>query len=468
MRDYLKKSLAGKRILILGYGREGRSTLNMILSVLQAAEITVADQQESAFANDQNIISQNIKTVSGLNYMDNLQGYDIVIKSPGVKLDANVTPFVPSRITSQTDLFLAVYSQQTVGITGTKGKSTTSSLLYHILHSYNGNALLGGNIGIPPFDLVDQITPETIVVCELSSHQLQFTQHAPHIGILLNLFQEHLDHYSSYLDYQKAKYNIALNQSPNDWFIFNGSDENINNLIKEIPVQSSKLPFFEDEMATDPYVSSNNQGKGGIFREGEDYILLQENSRLKVISAGFTTKLKGTHNRNNAIIAAAAATLLSVPADVIEAAVATFNPLEHRLEYVGTFYGVEYYNDSISTIPEAAIAAVKSLKRVDTLILGGFDRTIDYQILADFLNDGIVKSVITTGPAGLRIFELIQDNVNIDELHYYAKFDEAVLKATEITPKGGVCLLSPAASSYNEFVNFEARGIRYKELVSKS
>lgn len=466
IRNYLKEYLFGKSILILGYGREGRSTLNLLISALPAAYITVADQHKSAFDNDQNIIRHDIKTISGQDYLADLASYDIVIKSPGIKLTQEITPIYPSNITSQTDLFLAVYGKQTIGITGTKGKSTTSSLLYHILQSYNGKALLGGNIGIPLFDLIDQITPETIIICELSSHQLQFTTHAPHIAILLNLFQEHLDHYNSYHDYQKAKYNIALNQKSGDYFIYNSSDENIIALINEIPVHCEKLPFKEDST----FQLNDNNGRfgcTGIYSQENEIILTTTTNSRKILNRAFTSKLAGNHNRNNAIIAASAAALNGVPAEVIESAIASFSPLEHRLEFVGIYDNVQFYNDSISTIPEATIAAVESLKPVDTLILGGFDRTIDYHILAVYLSGGGVKNVVTTGPAGLRIFELIQDNIYITELHYFAKFDEAVLKAIEITPKSGLCLLSPAASSYNEFVNFEARGKRFKELVCK-
>jgi UDP-N-acetylmuramoyl-L-alanine---L-glutamate ligase len=441
IRNYLIKNLLGKKILILGYGREGRSTLNLLINILPPSDITVADQQESAFTKDQNIVNYNIRTISGQQYLDNLNSYDLIIKSPGIKLDQVITPYTPSKITSQTDLFLGVYGKQTVGITGTKGKSTTSSLLYHILQFYNSKALFGGNIGIPLFDLVDQITPEINIVCELSSHQLQFTRHAPHIAILLNIFQEHLDHYNSYLDYQKAKYNIALNQNSGDYFIYNSADENIISLVNEYPVQSEKVPFKEVNTLQHNDIAAEKYRGKGIYSQGNEIILFTGNTKKKILNKEFESKLTGNHNRNNAIIAASAAALLGVPSDVIEASISTFIPLEHRLEFVGAFNEVKYYNDSISTIPEASIAAVESLNTVDTLILGGFDRTIDYSILADYLTSGSVKNVVTTGPAGLRIFELIKDNERIEELHYFGKFDEAVLKAIEITPLFLFCFL---------------------------
>jgi len=431
MINYLKRNLEGLKILVLGYGREGKSTAKLLSSVLEHAQISIADQNEAVFENDLVSGNSRYRILTGNDYPADLTAFDLVIKTPGIRLDDGRFTFDAARITSQTDLFLAVYGKQTVGITGTKGKSTTSSLLYHIVQSYTGKALFGGNIGIPLFDLADHVTAESIVICELSSHQLQYTRHAPHIGVLLNLYQEHLDHYPTYLDYQKAKFNIALNQVEGDYFVYTASDENINSLIESHQLKSHKVPV-------------DNTG------------------------VHFSSKLTGEHNMHNAQVAATVASLLGIPEKAIEDGIAGFIPLEHRLEFAGEYKGVRYYNDSISTIPEAAIAAIESLKPVDTLILGGFDRGIDYSILAAYLEKGNVRNVITTGPAGMRIFELVNENEQIEELYFFTKFDEAVEKAIEITPKGGICLLSPAASSYNEFRNFEERGKRFKEMIRDS
>ncbi|HLN53715.1 MAG TPA: UDP-N-acetylmuramoyl-L-alanine--D-glutamate ligase [Lentimicrobium sp.] len=433
MRGYLKQILTGKKVLILGFGKEGRSTLNYLNQIAIDADIIIADSNEQAFANDPVISDRQISTISGPYYLSSIREADIVIKSPGIALNPELYGKDPHSITSQTDLFLAVYRKQVTGITGTKGKSTTSSLLAHILGSYFSDTLFGGNIGIPLFDLIDRITPSTRIVCELSSHQLQFVRNSPHIAILLNLFQEHLDHYDSYEDYQRAKYNIALYQEADDYFIYNSEDTLINNLLKKYPAKGKKISLDTD-----------------LFR------LLPEDVKLN---------LPGAHNRINASIAAAAAAINGIPAETIIESVTTFQPLEHRLQYVGIFNSRKFYNDSISTIPEAAIAAIESLKPVNTLILGGFDRGIDYSVLADYLKKGNVKNVVTTGPAGYRIFSQISGLDTIEELYYFDKFDEAVSKAIEITPENGICLLSPAASSYNEFRNFEERGKRFIEIV---
>lgn len=499
MKSFLQSKLAGKRVLILGFGREGKSTLRLLKDAIPLENITVADKNVSALVSDEFISKSGIKIIYGDNYLKGLSGYDVIIKSPGISLKDVDTTGYKENITSQADLFLARYGDQTTGITGTKGKSTTSSLLYHILKSYNDNVLFGGNIGIPLFDLVYEINPETKIVCELSSHQLEFTNHSPHIAILLNLFQEHLDHYNSYMDYQLAKYNIALHQKPGDYFIYTSSDKHIDYLIKDTPAKGEKLPFSLSENTNTGISVSGNDIVIRKFRadsqildrsiedttentdrttdvidlkvvETTDDLLTSDTNQsideLKVLPLNFFTNLEGKHNRNNAIIASAAAALQGIPAKVIEDSLTTFQPLEHRLEFVGKVNGVKYYNDSISTIPEAAIAAIESLNPVHTIILGGFDRGIDYILLIEYLLKGIVKNIVTTGPAGKHIHELLSIYRPVIESHYFEKFDDAVMKAIELTPANGVCLLSPAASSYNEFTNFEERGKRFKELVN--
>ncbi len=453
--SFIAEFLQGKRVLILGYGREGRSTLNLIVKTGIKADLTIADKNEASL-NVYELISKNhCRVLSGPDYLNTINHYDIVIKSPGISLKD--VDYDKSRITSQTDLFLKVYGSRTVGVTGTKGKSTTSSLIYHILKSVFPDTVFGGNIGIPLFDLADRIGENSKIVCELSSHQLEFTNHSPHIAVLLNLFQEHLDHYKSFLDYQKAKLNIALYQKPRDYFIYHSEDQNLQLLLKSHEqIKSNKLPMSINQ---DPI---NTNGIPAAIIEGK-----------------LSSNLPGEHNRLNVKIAAASSFLMGAGLSDIEAALKTFNPLEHRLEFVGIFNDKKFYNDSISTIPESAIAAVESLKPVYTLILGGFNRGIDYNNLAEYILNSDTRSIITTGPAGATIYRLLIDKgftqAEIEGSHtgsnnriliHKDAFDDAVAEAIKNTPAGSTCLLSPAASSYNEFKNFEYRGNRFKELVS--
>ena len=214
------KRLRGKRILILGFGREGKSSLAFIKKYLPHAIVGIADKNESAFKDlninpDNPVTPNNPKIYFGDNYFDAVNDYDIVLKTPGISLLGKNIDL--SKITSQTDLFLEEFHSQIIGITGTKGKSTTSTLIYHLLKESGRDAILAGNIGIPIFDIIERITNKSIIVFELSAHQLQFIHRSPHIGILLNVFEEHLDHFGTFETYRSAKLNIIKKMGEKDW-----------------------------------------------------------------------------------------------------------------------------------------------------------------------------------------------------------------------------------------------------------
>lgn len=456
MKSILKSATNGKRVLILGYGREGKSTLKLLRASCPETDLTVADLNSEIILQNPELNSTDIKVISGPGYLEHIHHYDLVIKSPGISLHHAGIPFDPSKISSQTDLFLQAYGSQTVGITGTKGKSTTSSLLYHIFKGYTSNCLLAGNIGIPLFDLVPHINPETRIVCELSSHQLEFISRGPHVAILLNLFQEHLDHYASFYHYQLAKMQIGLKQEKNDAFIFHAADMNIAELMHANQPQSRLFPLYNNEFS-----------KNGIGISGNHIILRYADNERILLPSEPETKLPGPHNLLNIMAASAAASLMNIPAQSVAQGVASFSPLEHRIEFVGVFRNKYYYNDSISTIPEATMAAITTLHKVNTLILGGFDRGIDYSALILFLADRKDIRLVFTGPAGMRMKKML-DTLSSENVTYEMadSFDQAVNIASQLTPEGGICLLSPAASSYDSFKNFEERGRRFKDLVS--
>ncbi len=450
LRKYLSSFLQRKKVLILGFGKEGSSTLQLLHDLKTEAIITIADRNDSAFAGSPLIESGKYALIHGADYLNSVNDFDVVIKSPGISLKDQ--SFDRDKITSQTNIFLKVYGGKTIGVTGTKGKSTTSSLIYHIIKKTYPLSVFGGNIGTPLFDLDDEITPESYIVCELSSHQLEFVKSSPHIALLLNIYQEHLDHYNTFIDYQKAKLNIAYYQKAADYFLY--SDEVlIRGLLNESPTLSGhKIPFDANTGSLPSLLKANSKLAETIER---------------ITSGECRINLVGEHNKKNTIIAAVACHLSGVPIETIEEQLQSFQPLEHRMEPVGIYEGKTFYNDSISTIPESAIAAIKSLYPVDTIILGGFDRGIDYSILVDFLMKKEVKHIVTTGPAGKTIYSKLKASGYKSDLQHFDTFDKSVEAAIQSTAEGGICLLSPAASSYNEFKNFEFRGRRFKELVTK-
>jgi UDP-N-acetylmuramoylalanine--D-glutamate ligase len=455
MKDMLKALFRDKKVMILGYGREGKSTFRLLRGYFPELPLAVADKNENLEKENLELTADGITLFAGNNYTGNIKDFDIVIKSPGISVFKSGLSQFNSKFTSQTDLFLRSFAPLTTGITGTKGKSTTSSLIYHIVNGYTSNTLLAGNIGIPLFDLTDRIDDKTRIVCELSSHQLEYISRAPSTSVLLNIFQEHLDHYASYKNYQLAKYQIAIKQHSNDNFIFNPDDQIIAELLKEIPVSGNKLPAYTTVFAGD---GAGKSGKNFVLRRShQEQILLPENP---------PTELTGLHNLRNIIIAAAAARISNIPTEAIIDGIATFKPLKHRIEFLGIHKNKLFYNDSISTIPEATLAALDTLQTVHTLILGGFDRDIDYEPFINKLCRSSVKHIVFTGPAGERMMKLLGSANCLKPIFEMGNgFNDAVKRAIAATPEKCICLLSPAASSYDTFRNFEERGIRFEEIV---
>ena len=418
MFDLILNRLREKRILILGFGREGKSTFRFLQKYMPGAVIGVADKNDMEDVNH-----------SGDHYLEAIYDYDIVIKTPGISLKDFDTKDV--EITSQTDLFLSQFHSQTIGISGTKGKSTTTSLIYHLLKSSGHDAILTGNIGIPCFDVMENITPDSIVVYELSAHQLEYVHNSPRVGVLLNVFEEHLDHFGTMERYKAAKLNLLRYMNENDIAVIH---ENLLNDALDLFVNSKVFSLFD-------------------FDDKIDRIALP---------------LKGEHNYLNVKAALLACDAYGIDYRELIPYLYTFKPLEHRLEMVGTFGGVTFINDSISTIPQAAISACQALGRVDFLLLGGFDRGIDYSPLVGFLKVHPIPHLLFTGRAGERMMQLLKKTGPLPvEMYFYTSMEEAFGYLHSLAKSGDVCLLSPAASSYDQYKNFEERGKKFKQLAER-
>lgn len=454
-KELILNSLRDKKIIILGFEKEGVSSYRFIRNYFKNQKITVADKSENLnveeFAED-----NNVSFVLGEGYDRNLNDFDLILKTPGVNINRLDYFIAPQKISSQTDLFCKAFGKQIIGVTGTKGKSTTSSLIYHILNTSIGNTILAGNIGVPFFDIVDQINENTTIVAELSAHQLEFISASPSVSILLNMFQEHLDHFNSFSNYQLAKLNITAHQTEQDTLIYNIDNQYIVELLKSHQYQRRFFPFSRNMVVPD-----------GAYSHDTEVIISSNRKTIHQYELAEFNHLPGVHNYYNIMAAILACKTRNVSDEQILNALKDFKGLEHRIEYVGTFKDIIFYNDSISTIPEATIAAVKSLKKVDTLIIGGFDRGIEYQSLIDFLYNNPVRNVVFIGPAGKRIFkEWKKQELPMPETFMLENdFDKIVSYAFQVTAKNKVCLLSPAASSYDQFKNFEERGRCFKEKV---
>lgn len=429
MQEKIINFFKDKSVAILGFGKEGKSTYSFIRKHLPTMHLTIIDK------NDVELNDELVTIITGLNYLENLNIYDIIMKSPGISFkDIDISTF-KDNIYSELELLLMFNRKNVIGITGTKGKSTTTSLVYNVLKEQINDILLAGNIGIPIFDLLDKISSKTILVIEMSSHQLEFVKYSPHIGIILNLFEDHLDHAGSVEHYHACKLNMFKYQGVNDIGIYNADNETLKNKILN---GNFKSKLYQ--------VSLNNQ-------------------RLYVDDG--KRKLLGNHNLTNILTVMELANILNLDLEKAKNTIDNFSGLEHRLEYVGKYNDIIYYNDAIATIPEATIFGIEALGKVNTLIFGGMDRKIGYQEFEKYLINCDVENLICMPSTGFRIADNLI-NQNIDKKIFKAEtLEEAVLISKKVTKKDMICLMSPAASSYEYFKNFEEKGNIYKELVKK-
>lgn len=442
--DYFKD----KKILILGFGREGQSTYNLIRKYLPEQQLYIADQKEDFQNNFDFLKSDNHVTfIGGENYLEGLEDYDVIMKSPGISFAHLDTSKFIHKIKSQLELLLEFFENFTIGITGTKGKSTTSSLIYKVISEQDRKCILLGNIGVPVFDYVDSIDQDVIMVLEMSSHQLEFMELSPNIAILLNVWEEHLDHYESFIKYAEAKCNIYKYQKENDYFLFNEDNETLSSLVKNPNGITYK-------------VSMSGKSDSDIFFK-DDKVFMHDK---QIYDKNEQRNLVGDYNLNNIMFVLGVSEILHLDLNKTIKSISEFKTLNHRLEFVGEFDGVKYYDNSIGTIPVATIEAVKALKEVDSLIIGGMDRGVDYKELIEFLNNSEIGNIICMPKTGHDIAKELRQ----EKCHIVDTMEEAVAVAKKYTKKGKICLLSPAAASYGFFKNFEEKGDIFKQLVQST
>lgn len=448
MIEKIKPWIQGKRVLLLGFGREGQSTYHVLRQVRGYEKLDIADVSSPASRPDEDGL-----WITGPDYQKCLDNYDVVFKSPGIVLEKPAEEY-KCRILSQTEVFFQLFRDQIIGITGTKGKSTVTTLLYHILKNAGMDTMILGNIGIPALDHMEEVKPDTRIVFELSCHQLEYMTVSPHIGILVNIHEEHLDHYGTMEKYVEAKRHIFKNQRPDDILICN-----VQCLPEEGACPSRLVRAGMDGSGGELDVTQKQDGtwvhyQGRAFRIPTDEI-----------------RLLGQHNYFDIGVAYGVCSILGMDDQVFARGLRTYEPLPHRLQYIGEREGVKYYDDSISTICDTTIQALRTLKDTDTVLIGGMDRGIDYRELIEYLSECSVPHIILMEATGKRIYQ---------EIHkYYPEFrnrarlilaehlEDGVKRARQITRPGTSCVLSPAAASYGIFRNFEERGETFSRLVFK-
>ncbi|TSC79369.1 MAG: UDP-N-acetylmuramoyl-L-alanyl-D-glutamate synthetase [Candidatus Peregrinibacteria bacterium Gr01-1014_25] len=450
------RDLNGKTVCILGFGKEGRSTLAALRKYAPTAEVTIADQAKKEDGR-RKTEETNVRWQTGGDYLHNLDRFDVIIKSPGIPPSSQLTAH-SSQLTSATQIFLdsiADSGATVIGVTGSKGKSTTASLIHHILHAAGKDAHLVGNIGKPVLDYLERAKPNTFFVQEMSSAQLMDLTTSPHTAVITSFFPEHLDYHGSVDAYQEAKRHITRFQGAADAVFFNRHSKGAQAIAEESP--GKRTPFGP------------------------------EDAPLRIEE----THLIGEHNLGN--IAGAFAVAMHVGIDRATAldAIATFTPLPHRLQSLGIHHGIEWIDDAISTTPESTIAALDALgDRVATVILGGTDRGLDFTSLGKRIAHSPVRTVILFPGSGPRIRKAIEEAMpppplpartehpsphgggaggeGAQEICFFdaPSMADAVAHAKQHTPQGMICLLSTASPSYNMFKNFEEKGEVFQREIS--
>lgn len=499
--DHLKN----KKIAVLGLGVNNEKLVDFLLK--NSLPITICDRDEN-----KNIklphysLNKLISWKLGEKYLDSLEKFDIVFRSPGI-------PYLSSKIqklkkykveiSSQTKLFFELCPAVIIGVTGTKGKGTTSTLIFEILKRSGKNVFLAGNIGQDPFNYLEKLQPSDIIVLELSSFQLQDLDKSPHIAVVLNITVDHLDHHKDREEYLEAKKSIAKFQNKNDYIVVNADYPDSKNFSK---LSKSKNLYFS---AKKKVRSGCYYKDGWIWLAGVKAPLIRvrqladgglETCRTPMrICPREDIKLLGKHNLENVTAAISAAMLAGATIQGIQNAIKTFSGLEHRLEYAGKFNGAKYYNDSFSTTPQTTIAAINSFDDPIILIAGGSDKGADFTLMASEIIDGKVKAVILIGDMaenilnallkvknknkkfeikiiknGTKYSPLSQGGAGGGLLKYSplvitgcASMKQIVKAASQISEKKDIVLLSPACASFDMFKNYKERGMMFKEEVKK-
>lgn len=446
--------LRGDSFLIVGFGREGQSVLEYLKRRHPNARIGIADQNASGRSIE---APPGTELCTGTTYLASAHTFETVIRSPGVSIRA-IKPFLSeaSHLTSATNIFFAECPGRIVGITGTKGKSTTSSLTAAILSQIFSDVRLVGNIGTPMLSHLAEASADTVFVIELSSYQLEDLRRSPHVAILLNIVPEHLDYHGGFDAYSAAKANIARHQQATDILITNET----NALLARVTSGFSSARSYFTEGTSDSALTCVEADTIVITREGKRTPLMRR-EELPVIGPG---------NLQNALAAITCAISLGGTVTQVREGLRSFKPLEHRLEFVATRHEVSFYNDSLATIPEALAHALIALgETVETVIAGGFDRGVDMGPVGPALAASQVKNLILFPTTGEKIWEAAR--AAAPERHYtrvdVQSMNEAVQAAYDLTSAGKICVMSPASSSFSVFKDYRDRGEQFREAVKR-
>jgi UDP-N-acetylmuramoylalanine--D-glutamate ligase len=444
--------LQNKRVLVVGLGKSGVASALFLKT--HGARVTVSDTKPPDQLKEEIpiLLDHGIAVETGGHGERTFQGQDLIVVSPGVPVDA--PPLVQARalgekVIGEIELAAQAFPGSIIGITGSNGKTTTTTLAGEIVTGAGLPTVVGGNIGTPAISLVEGTTRDTVAVLEISSFQLETIQTLRcHIAVVLNVTPDHLDRHHTFAAYTDAKARIFENQHGDDFAVLNADDRTCVEMASRTKAQ---IVWFSrrKEIPQGAYVADGRI----LYRDarGQREVLLVSE-----------IPLKGAHNVENVLAAVCIGILMGCQAEQIRKTVREFRAVEHRLQHVATIRGVEYYNDSKATNVDATIKAIESFPANIHLILGGKDKGSDYSVLNELLR-ARVKRVYTIGAAAAKIESQIKGST---EIVHSETLENAVKRAAEAAEPGDVVLLAPACASFDQFRNYEHRGRVFKEVVS--
>lgn len=424
------------KIAILGFGREGQSAYRFFNK--SENEIFIHD-------NDLNVeLPEDVEFVLGEDAFNNLDsyGYDLLVRSPGLRLAEET---INTTVTTPTNEFLKHCKADIIGVTGTKGKGTTCTLISEILVESGRKTHLVGNIGAPALDELDSIEENDIVVYEMSSFQLFDIENSPHVAVCLIVTEDHLDWHENLHEYYEAKRNIFSHQKENDIAIFFAN----NSVSADLAKSSKASQKYSYGLRGDVYVKDNN-------------IIAFD----KIVAPTNIVKLPGAHNLENICAAITASWNYTQDTESIKKVLSSFAGLPYHIEHVLSKNNIDYYNDSFSTNPSAAIAAIESFDRPQVIFLGGFDKNVNFSQLAEVIKKHNIRKIITFAQTGERIKEILLDHgIETVEFNGSDSFEEIIKSGLIAAKKGDVVLFSPACASFGMFTDYKSRGEKFNQII---
>ena len=441
-----------KNVAVVGIGVSNIPLIEFLVKL--GAKVTAFDKKNrEQFKDIDKYEKMGVKFELGDGYLNNLKGFEVIFKTPSMRIDSEALVRAKEEgtyITSEMEEFVRYCPAKIYGITGSDGKTTTTTLIYNILKESGYNTWVGGNIGTPLFANIEKIKADDRVVLELSSFQLMTMDESTDIAVITNLSPNHLDMHKDMEEYVESKKNIYKYQDENSLLVLNEDNDITASMIKEA---KGRVYTFSRR---------KNIEKGAYYGNEKLYVKGKEVCDRKDI------KLKGLHNVEN-LLAAFSATCDEVDVEAMKNVAISFGGVEHRSEFIKSIDGVEFYNDSIASSPTRTLASIKAFEKPIILIAGGYDKNLPFEPLA-FEGYKYIKSLILLGATKYKIkaaFDDLKEKEGIETNIYMVNtLEEAVDKAKEIAEKGDIVTLSPACASFDMFVNFEVRGNKFKEIIN--